>query len=377
MSEFVNTDKSNANTHRQLLATASALTLFGYGYGLTEVKAAEGDSDRPTVWIELGGQLERVDTHQEQFVPPFIVATPRPGAETVSPLSVDHSPRYSLGGEAKLTFEPDGSDWVFAAAVRYGRSKNHSNLHQQTYPTQPIVNGAFQRAIQFSDTDARHDESHTILDFQVGKDFGIGLFGSGSASSLNVGVRFAQFEARSSVAFATDPDAHPDFKYFAGQKFLQGSTYHFNSAKAASERSFHGVGPAVSWSNSVAALGGSESGEISFDWGANAALLFGRQKALSQHQATAQYHNGGFTAYFHRTVLYQHRTDVPLRSRSVIVPNIGGFAGLSARYASAKLSLGYRADFFVGAMDGGVNTRKTESIGFFGPFASIGIGLGG
>lgn len=42
-----------------------------------------------------------------------------------------------------------------------------------------------------------------------------------------------------------------------------------------------------------------------------------------------------------------------------------------------KLSLGYRADFFFGAIDGGIDARKSETVGFYGPFASIGIGLGG
>ena len=58
------------------------------------------------------------------------------------------------------------------------------------------------------------------------------------------------------------------------------------------------------------------------------------------------------------------------------MPNVGGFAGLSFRYADAKFSLGYRADFFFGAIDGGIDTRKSENRGFNGPFASISVGVG-
>ena len=47
------------------------------------------------------------------------------------------------------------------------------------------------------------------------------------------------------------------------------------------------------------------------------------------------------------------------RTRTVIVPNLGGFAGVSYCFPDAKLSLGYRADFFFGAMDGGIDTRRT------------------
>jgi hypothetical protein len=61
----------------------------------------------------------------------------------------------------------------------------------------------------------------------------------------------------------------------------------------------------------------------------------------------------------------------------VIVPNIGGFAGLSVRFPNAKVSLGYRADAFFGAMDGGIDVRKTYDRDFYGPFATISIGLGG
>jgi len=56
---------------------------------------------------------------------------------------------------------------------------------------------------------------------------------------------------------------------------------------------------------------------------------------------------------------------------------VGGFAEISFRYADAKVSFGYRGDFFFGAIDGGIDTRKSENVGFYGPFASVSIGLGG
>ena len=68
------------------------------------------------------------------------------------------------------------------------------------------------------------------------------------------------------------------------------------------------------------------------------------------------------------------------RSRAhctVTVPNVGGFAGLSFQIQNFKVSAGYRADLFFNAMDGGIDTRKSENIGFYGPFASVSVGLGG
>ena len=121
-------------------------------------------------------------------------------------------------------------------------------------------------------------------------------------------------------------------------------------------------------------MGKPQDGEITFDWGINAALLFGRQKMRGHHQSTERYHGHKYSANY-RKVLH-HYSYNPSRSRSITVPNVGGFAGFSLRWPNAKVSLGYRGDFFFGAMDGGVDTRKNETLGFNGPYASISVGLG-
>ena len=64
------------------------------------------------------------------------------------------------------------------------------------------------------------------------------------------------------------------------------------------------------------------------------------------------------------------------RSQTVSVPNVGGFAGITFRYVDAKVSFGYRADLFFNAIDGGIDTRKSENRSFFGPFASLNVGIG-
>ena len=143
-------------------------------------------------------------------------------------------------------------------------------------------------------------------------------------------------------------------------------------------RNFHGVGPSLSWNASVPVVGNIEAGLVTFDFGANAAVLFGRQKSHAKHQETGTYvsvlaqFNGGIYA---GTVLYQEAPPPRDIDRAVTVPNVGGFAGLSFNYSSAKVSLGYRADFFIGAIDGGIDARKSETLGFYGPFATVSIGL--
>jgi hypothetical protein len=44
---------------------------------------------------------------------------------------------------------------------------------------------------------------------------------------------------------------------------------------------------------------------------------------------------------------------------------------------NAKVKFGYRADLFLGAMDGGIDTAKKENVGFYGPFATVSVGIGG
>lgn len=382
MSELITT-RPRTDLRLQLLATVSALSLLTT---ITSQAKAE-DTDRPTVWIELGGQLERVDAGEQRFTPPFIVATPRPAPETISPAGVGHPPRYSFGGEGKISFEPKNTDWVFSAAVRFGRSNAHKHLHQQSYPTHPIrpqatpsQNVPFQYALPFSDADRKDSESHAILDFQVGKDVGVGMFGRDGTSVFNVGVRFAQFGAQSNTAFKSQPDFHQTYKYpIPGNhdlKLVNGIFYHNNRATAVIAQSFHGVGPSLSWNASAPFAGNADDGEIAFDWGINGAVLFGRQRTTVHHHTTSLYHIGKSYPIPPVTV-YRHTPPDQFRSRSVTVPNVGAFAGLSFRYDAAKVSFGYRADFFFGAMDGGIDARKTYDRNFYGPFATISIGLGG
>ncbi|HEY5236897.1 MAG TPA: hypothetical protein VIJ62_00830 [Rhizomicrobium sp.] len=394
MSELTNTRANRTNLRRQLLTTASALALIASACGSGTARAGDGDADRPVVWIELGGQFEHLSDGEDKFVPPFLLAAQRPAPQTVDPLSIGHPPRTSYSEEGKISFQPEDSNWVFSAGIRVGRTSSHQGLNQQSYPTKgipvaqyvskpgvPITPGeAIQnrKALQFVDAQRQDHESHMILDFQAGKDVGLGMFGAGSSSIFSLGVRFAQFGSKSNIAFASDPDAHPTYIYFGNIKVFYGGIYHLNDASLAAARSFHGIGPSISWNASAPVVGNPADGEIALDWGANAALLFGRQRANVHHQTTAQYHMGKYPyASVARTTLYRHTPPDRIRSRSVTVPNIGGFAGLSFRYANAKLSLGYRGDFFFGAMDGGIDTAKKENRSFYGPFASVSIGLGG
>ena len=204
------------------------------------------------------------------------------------------------------------------------------------------------------------------------------------SSVFSLGVRYAQFSMKSNIALKSDPDWH--FVYGIHHypslgaptiRFVQSQPYHSNTANLQVERSFHGIGPSLSWNASAPFLGNTKDGEVAFDWGLNAALLFGRQKAKMHHQTTGKFSLGTYLAHDHHHTTYQGPvTPDHTRSRAVTVPNVGAFAGLSFRLENFKASAGYRADFFFNAMDGGIDAAKKENVGFYGPFATISVGLG-
>ena len=347
MSDLVNTKSNADNLHRHLMATASALALVASACGIENALAR--DSDTPTVWIELGGQLERIESSQPSFSPPFIQNAPDTTAP-VSPAAAQRPPQYANGAEGKLSFEPAGTDLLFSAGIRYGRSNGGKHIHQQT---RLHSNFFGQYPYAFTDVRAKDEESHMVLDFRAGKDLGLGMFGQHGRSALSLGVRYAQFSSRADVRISNNPTSNPyNFHHFY-------QTGHVN-------RSFIGIGPSLAWDGSAAILGSEDTSLLAFDWGADFALLFGRQKS-------DVHHNTHLIRPFYG-VLYSNTLD-RTPSKSVVVPNPGGFAGLSVRYANAKVTFGYRADFFLGAVDGGLDTRKSDSLNFYGPFAAIGIGL--
>jgi len=378
--------KKIQSRRRRLLMTVSALALTGSIYAGGNAFAE--NADRPPLWIDLGWHYEQMSGPGDVFHPAFVDALPADGFE--SPLTLEKRLAMGYGADASITFQPEGNDWLFSAAVRYGRSHGHANTHQETNPgsayalaSAPAL-GIVRRqtgtvlGARFAETSASNSETHLIADFQVGKDVGLG---ASIDSNLEFGVRFAQFNTRFGASLAADPDFHFVTIQFTrtasfGKIYFKSHDkqyFHNYSGSADFLRTFKGLGPSISWKASVPLAGNLDNGELTLDLGVNGAALFGRQKTSGKHQAKGEYHS---PALFYGTVLYDHQTVVPLRSRSVVVPNIGGVAGLSVAYKDAKLSLGYRADFFFNAIDGGIDARKEENRGFFGPFASISIGLG-
>ncbi|HEY5239579.1 MAG TPA: hypothetical protein VIJ62_14450 [Rhizomicrobium sp.] len=409
MSELIHSN-GRRDFRWHLLTSVSALALVGSICAIDAARADSDDGDRPTIWIELGGQVERQTGQGDPYDPPGVANYSSSLAyKPISPLQVEKPPLFGNGAEAKLSFQPEDSDWVFSASMRYGRAngsktryhntpgQNLSRVYEtRTYPASlPVSSHTFGQAVfhccktvtyanpnpAYADIKATHRDSHTILDFQAGKEVGLGLFGQSSESVFGVGVRFAQFSAKSSVSIHGKPD--PQFynhatSYFLQhypQKYFPTDKFHVFAASASSQRSFRGMGPSLSWNASTALLGNAQAGVFSFDWGVNAAVLFGRRTAKGQHHESGHYHHA---KYYPANSHYYTNSPPPFdRNKTVTVPNVGGFAGVSFKFPNAKISMGYRGDFFFGAMDTGIDTERTKTVGFYGPFASISFGFGG
>ena len=393
MSELI-ISRPHANIRLQLLATASALALLSVG--ATQAKAE--DASRPTVWIEGGWQFESVTGQDDALVPPLngLTTTGFPDTSTASNflgqgaggfssfIDMERALGRSSGAEGSISFQPKGSDWIFSVAARYGRThtKKHSLQRQDVYGEPAYITYLFgthakktPHYTNYVDQGTDNTEAHTIIDFKVGRDVGLGLFGERTDSVISLGARYVQMN----MASKGHSYGAPGVRFYHLKTILAGSKYYIGAwpriSSTLMERysDLRALGPVVSWDNSTGLWGNPNDGELALDWGVNAALLFGRQKVKINYTTHAYLQHGvGYGAF--NEVLASgtgHRT----QSRRATVPNLGGFAGLSYRFTNAKISAGYRADFFFGAMDRGLDTPHSVTTGYNGPYATISIGF--
>jgi hypothetical protein len=395
MSELIN-NQSRSNVRLGLLATTSAIALAACVVSVTEAIAA----DRPTVWVEGGWHFDSVTGSNDIVVPPLDGLTTSGFSSTPTAdnfygqgaggfpsfIDMENALGKSQGAEGSISFQPSGSDWIFNISGRYGRAHSNRRMDQRHEITgepgytkgflgsNPYTPHHTNYVIQAND----NKEAHVIVDFQVGKDIGIGLFGGQMESVLSAGVRYAQMNTSSKGHSYAQPDArfygHGGINILGKYQYAIQPDTHNSATIQQRSSSFHGVGPSFSWSNTTGLLGDVADGQFALDWGANAALLFGRQKTKVNYSTVSHfYHFVGLN----RAETTNHNTVNRTESRRVTVPNLGGFAALSYRFTNAKISAGYRADFFFGAMDGGLDTHRSTTMGFHGPFATISVGLGG
>ncbi len=355
MSELINAHDNRATIRWKLLTGASAAALAAC-FSMANAARAE-DAARPVLWLEADGQFSLLSDDSEPFIPAFALVSQFDGGRKIA----RKRPPSEWDEGAKLTFQPSDTDWIFSLGIQYGKSARHRAVNQYTKHTGGYWS-KYYTGIQ--STKGSSDEKHLVLDFQAGKDFGLGMFGHEGSSVLSVGLRYAQFTSRGNITLhsATYPP----------------SNYYVFNAMFQAHRKFTGIGPSLSWDASADLAGNAADGKLTLDWGVNGALLFGRQRSKVHHQQTTLYQEYSAKYYYYPTWRHTvyHTAQSPSRSKSVTVPALGAYAALSLRYTNAKVTLGYRYDNYFGAIDGGIDASKKEDRAFMGPYASISIGIG-
>lgn len=378
------------------------------------------DGKLPTLWVTLGGNFNAMMADGSEIYSPDYtrpdgidmggsfalggsgISGPAPaGTQTMTelmvasgfpvPLQYAKPPNTGFDWEGKLALQPQGSNWVLKAGVRYGRSGRGVKVYESEIPgtrtnfkfrsryvpcTNPIIinydarhSGAWRK---FVNATGEESEQHTIMDFEDGVNIGIGLFGKEEVGNIAGGLCMAQFKSHGDLEINSGPEYvfTPEIKY-----------HNVYESRSTEDRDFQGIGPELNWDASQTVLGKPGNGEVTLDWEGNGAVLFGRQSVNAQHFSSYCHENGTaaiagcVTAVNYAPGHSQVKT--MRRTRHKVVPNLGGYIGASARYNNAKIGFGYRADTFFGAMNGGQETHKDYNRGFYSPYMNVSIGLGG
>ena len=138
MSELIQKNDNRATIRWKLLTGASALALTAYVSSANVAKAE--DTDRPTD-LDRTGRTDGTATGLVELLSRRLSCRSRRQSAAVSLSASDLSvgiftdnqrpPRFAFGFEGKITFQPEDSDWIFSAGIRYGRSHANRHIHHQ------------------------------------------------------------------------------------------------------------------------------------------------------------------------------------------------------------------------------------------------------
>jgi hypothetical protein len=243
------------------------------------------------------------------YTPSFMANNPAAPAFRGFDLQAQEPPVFSSGVEGKITFEPEDTSWVFSAALLYGRANGSKSINHPTAEHRVFHNGTVFRtygpptpsgyrthhfrccrtytnattAPAFVNMQAHSRQSHAIIDFQAGRDVGVGLFGQGGSSVVSAGVRVAQFISKSGATIHAVPfvefrkNVHQTVGYTVTGYYKL--PMHHYAASVNAVRSFHGIGPAYILERFRASAGQSTGRRIQFRLGRKCSASFWTPKS--------------------------------------------------------------------------------------------------
>jgi outer membrane receptor protein involved in Fe transport len=327
--------------------------------------------------IELGGMVQRQDA-------PYGTVSPSFTNSFSSALKPDRIQNQDLdwgdGREVKITYAPSGSLWRISGGLRVGKTNGTNKfLATEVGATGCIISAAscaaannpkyYFHGTNYTDATIVNREEHTIADFDVGREVGLG----GMKSILSAGLRYAQFKSDTKMKmFAVNGWYMP--AEYAIAKYSHDQHYTTNLS---ANREFKGAGPTLSWEAAHALLGDDTTGHVNLDWSVTGGVLFGKQKTSVSGQATSAYFHGKYYQGLSQQGPASVIAPPAARSKSVTAPLLDLSLGLSYEIQRVKVGAGYRWERYYNVLDAGYAERKEYDRTFDGPYFKIAVGFGG
>jgi hypothetical protein len=341
--------------------------------------------------VELGGQVQKQDAPYETMAIDWANGVP---AE-LDPRGVENRDLdWGDGRSLKLTWRPAGAPWFVSGAVRYGRTNGGRHdmrgevettqtlcaLPSDSFfgyllcnPASPYYDSYPQfhslTTLEWSDGNARDREEHTIVDFTVGHDVGLGAL---THSTLSAGLRQASFKSASTLyARAVVNWQAPD------GWFVYDSSYTEGTVNLRANRKFDGAGPMASWDAAARLLGGDETGRLNLAWSIGAGALFGKQETRIEGQEQTVERQGQLKyaplPAGEPTIIDRSGT----RSQEVTVPVVDLSLGLSYEAGRISVGTGYRWERYFNVLDAGFTEHRSYDRTIDGPYFKVSLGFGG
>jgi outer membrane receptor protein involved in Fe transport len=352
--------------------------------------------------VEIGGMIQRQDAPYEAFALQSMAnLLPEVALDDIQNKDLD----WGDGRSVKVAYRPDGSPWSVLAGLRYGRTNNAtSNQNKEATDTQnacPFAaigsyawlgaalaskyctpgSSKYAQGFEWSHGGAKDREEHTLVDFAVGRDVGLGS--SFAHSAIMAGLRYGDFSSSSRVKAEALGDWNiPEgwTKYDAPVLRLPetASTVHTFTADIAAGREFKGAGPMLSWDAAATLLGGDETGRLNADWSVGGGVLFGKQKTTFSGGEEDQLRSGSYEYWPVPPSGDAVVTPPPdARSKSVTVPVVDLSLGLSYEVGRVNVGAGYRWERYFDVLDVGYDEHQDGDRTIDGPYFKLSVGFGG
>jgi outer membrane receptor protein involved in Fe transport len=326
--------------------------------------------------LELGGQVQWHDAPYAPIEPSFVGAL----SDAISP---DRGQNRNLdwgdGREIRITYAVPGSPWRVSAGVRRAKTNGTDKFLATEEGATGCIAGAiycasnpkyYVHGINSAKATVTNREDHTLADFDVGRDVGLG---ASLQSTVRTGLRYASLESTTHIDLFSLNNWYVPPEY-AIAKYSHHDT---DTANLTSKRQFKGAGPTLSWDAAKRLWSDDERGHVDVDWSVTGGVLFGKQKTSVSGVETAAYYSGKYYQGLSQVGPTTVTAGPGQRSKSATVPLLDLSLGTSYEIQRVKIGAGYRWERYFNAIDGGYNEHKSYDRTIDGPYFKVSVGFGG